>query len=126
MMMRYLMVGIGGFLGAVARFWLGGEISQRMGTLFPYGTFVVNISGCYVLGLILTVLTENAHWSASWRYLVPIGFIGAYTTFSTFEWETFQNIQSGQFLIGGLNVALSVFVGFLALWLGVLTGRVLA
>jgi CrcB protein len=124
--MRYLMVGAGGFLGAVARFWLGGEISQRMGTLFPYGTFVVNISGCYVVGLILTILTENAHWSASWRYLVAIGFIGAYTTFSTFEWETFQNIQSGQFLIGGLNVALSVLVGFLALWLGVLTGRVLA
>jgi fluoride exporter len=125
-MMRYLMVGLGGFLGAVARFWLGGIISQRMGTLFPYGTFVINISGSYLLGMILTILTENAHWGPSWRYLVPIGFIGAYTTFSTFEWETFQNFQSGQFLIGGLNVALSVCVGFLALWLGVLTGRALA
>lgn len=124
--MRYLMVGLGGFLGSVARFWLGEIISQRMGTLFPYGTFVVNISGSYLLGMILTILTENGHWDPSWRYLIPIGFIGAYTTFSAFEWETFQSLQNGQFLIGGLNVALSMSVGFLALWLGVLTGRALA
>jgi CrcB protein len=126
MVMRYLMVGLGGSCGAMARFWLGGEISQRMGARFPCGSFAVNISGCYFLGLILAVLTENGYWSAGWRYLVAVGFIGAYTTFSAFEWETFQSVQNGQFVIAGLNVGLSVFVGFLALWLGVVSGRALA
>ena len=117
------MVGIGGFLGAIARFWLGGFISNRLGAKFPYGTFVINISGSYLIGLIVTVLAERSHWSANWRYLIPIGFIGAYTTFSTFELETFQTLRDGEFLFASLNVLLSVMVGFIAVWLGVITGR---
>ena len=120
------MVGIGGFLGAIARFWLGGVVYQKMGTRFPYGTFVVNISGSFLLGLIVTVLTERTRLNPNWLYLVPIGFIGAYTTFSTFEWEILAAIRDGQLLIAGLNVILSVVVGFLAVWLGVISGRFLA
>jgi CrcB protein len=123
---KYLLVGVGGFLGAIARYWLGGWISQRMGTLFPYGTFAINISGSFLIGLIVTVLTESGHWDPAWRYLIPIGFIGAYTTFSTFEYETLQSIQDGQFLMAGLNVALSVLLGFAAVWMGVVAGRALA
>jgi len=122
-MNKYWMVGIGGFLGAIARFWLGGFISNRLGAKFPYGTFVINISGSYLIGLIVTVLAERSHWSANWRYLIPIGFIGAYTTFSTFELETFQTLRDGEFLFASLNVLLSVVVGFIAVWLGVITGR---
>jgi fluoride exporter len=122
-MMKYLMIGIGGFAGAVARFWLGGYISNRMGTKFPWGTFVINVSGCFVIGLIVTVLAERTHWSPNWRYLIPIGFIGAYTTFSTFEFETFQSLQDGQWLMAALNVALSVVLGFIAVWCGVIAGR---
>ncbi len=122
-MNKYWMVGIGGFLGAIARFWLGGFISNRLGAKFPYGTFVINISGSYLIGLIVTVLAERSHWSANWRYLIPIGFIGAYTTFSTFELETFQSLRDGEFLFASLNVLLSVVVGFIAVWLGVITGR---
>ena len=121
--MKYLMIGIGGFAGAVARFWLGGYISNRMGTKFPWGTFVINVSGCFVIGLIVTVLAERTHWSPNWRYLIPIGFIGAYTTFSTFEFETFQSLQDGQWLMAALNVALSVVLGFIAVWCGVIAGR---
>jgi CrcB protein len=123
---KYLLVGVGGFLGAIARYWLGGWISRRMGTLFPYGTFAVNISGSFLIGLIVTVLTEGGDWNRAWRYLIPIGFIGAYTTFSTFEYETLQSIQDGQFLMAGLNVALSVLLGFAAVWMGVVAGRALA
>ncbi|HEY6304032.1 MAG TPA: fluoride efflux transporter CrcB [Terriglobales bacterium] len=122
-MLKYLMVGIGGFVGAIARFWLGSYIGGKMGTRFPYGTFVINISGSFLIGLILTLLDEKTHWSPNWRYLIPIGFIGAYTTFSTFEFETLRSVQDGQFLISFLNVTLSVVVGFAAVWAGVVAGR---
>lgn len=125
-MLKYLMVGIGGFLGAVARFWLGGYIGSRMGTRFPYGTFVINISGSFLIGLILTILAERTHWDPSWRCLIPIGFIGAYTTFSTFEYETLRTLQDGQFLIAALNVTLSVLVGFVAVWGGAILGKAIS
>jgi CrcB protein len=122
-LIKYLMVGIGGFVGAIARFWLGSYIGEKMGTRFPYGTFVINISGSFLLGLILTLLSEKTHWGANWRYLIPIGFIGAYTTFSTFEYETLRTVQDGQIFISFLNVTLSVVLGFAAVWAGVVAGR---
>ncbi len=121
--MKYWMVGLGGFLGAIARFVLGDYIGGHMGSKFPYGTFVINISGSFLLGLIATVLARVTNASPNWRYLIPIGFIGAYTTFSTFEYETFQTVQDGQLLTALLNIVLSVVLGFIALWAGVVAGR---
>ena len=72
------------------------------------------------------MLSEKSGWSPNWRYLIPIGFIGGYSTFSTFEYETFRVFQEGELLISGLNVALSVVVGFFSVWLGVITGRTIA
>ena len=123
-MLKYVMVGIGGFLGAVARYALGTYIGGRYGVRFPYGTFVINVSGCFLIGFILSFLARTTA-SAYWRYLIPIGFIGAYTTFSTFEYETLRAIQDGQMMTGVLNVFLSLTLGFLAVWLGSLIGRVL-
>jgi CrcB protein len=125
-LLKYVMIALGGAIGAIARFALGAYVGQRMGARFPYGTFIINISGSFLIGLIMTVLTERAQLSANWRYLIPIGFIGAYTTFSTFEYETLRAVQDGQFTAGVLNVVLSVVVGFVMVWLGVLTGRALA
>jgi CrcB protein len=124
-LIKYLMVGIGGFAGAIARFWLGSYIGEKMGTRFPYGTFVVNISGSFLIGLTITLLAEKTHWSPNWRYLIPIGFIGAYTTFSTFEYETLRGVQDGQLWAPFLNVALSVMVGFVGVWAGVAAGKAL-
>jgi fluoride exporter len=125
-LIKYLMVGVGGALGSILRFWLGSYVGDRLGSRFPYGTFVVNISGSFLIGLIITLLAEKTHWSSNWRYLVPIGVIGGYTTFSAFEYETFRLFQDGQLLMGSLNVALSVIAGFVAVWVGVVAGRVIS
>jgi len=108
------------------RFWAGGYVSSRLGTRFPYGTFVINITASFLIGLIMTVLGEGAHWSPNWRYLLVVGFLGGYSTFSSFEYETFRVFDDSEFLVAGLNVALSVGLGFLSVWLGVITGRTLA
>ena len=122
-MIKYFVVGLGGFIGAIARFWLGAYISNRLGTRFPYGTFVINITGSFLIGLTITLLAERTHWNPNWRYLIPIGFIGGYTTFSTFEYETLRSFQDGEVLMAGLNVTLSVVVGFVSVWLGMITGK---
>ena len=123
-MLKYVVVGIGGFLGAIARYALGVYVAGRYGVRFPYGTFVINVSGCFLVGLILTWLARTTA-SAYWRYLIPIGFVGAFTTFSTFEYETLRAVQDGQLLTGLLNVVLSLVVGFVAVWAGAAIGRVL-
>jgi CrcB protein len=125
-MTKYWMVGLGGFLGSIARFWLGSYITYRMGARFPFGTFVINISGSFLIGLVVTLLGEHAHWSPNLLYFIPIGFIGAYTTFSTFELEAFRSVRTGDVLMALLYVVLSVTLGFMAVWLGVLTGKTLA
>ena len=125
-MLKYMMVGIGGFMGAIARFWIEGYVTNKMGAKFPYGTFVINCTGSFIIGLIITLLAERTHWNPNWRYLVPIGFVGAYTTFSTFEFETLRAVQDGQIVVAILNVVLSVTLGFLAVWLGVVAGRAIA
>jgi CrcB protein len=122
-LLKYLVIGIGGFLGAIARYALGIYIGSRYGVRFPYGTFVVNMSGSFLVGLILTLLARTTA-NDYWRYLLPIGFIGAYTTFSAFEYETLRALQDGQLMTGMLNVVLSVSLGLLAVWAGTLLGRV--
>jgi fluoride exporter len=122
-LLKYLVVGVGGFLGAVARYVVATYIASRYGVRVPYGTFVINISGCFLVGFIVTLLARTTA-SQYWRYFIPIGFIGAYTTFSTFEYETLRAVQDGQAITGLLNVALSVVVGFAAVWVGAALGRI--
>jgi len=123
-LLKYVVVGIGGFLGAVTRYALGVYIGSRYGVRFPLGTFIINVSGSFLIGLVLTLLARTTA-SAYWRYLIPIGFIGAYTTFSTFEYETLRAIQDGQVMTGLLNVGLSLVLGFMAVWAGAAIGRVM-
>jgi CrcB protein len=122
-MTKYLMVAIGGALGSALRFWVGEYVGQRTGGRFPYGTFVINCTGSFLIGLVVTLLVETHPWGPTWRYLIAIGFIGGYTTFSTFELETFRRFQEGEALVASLNVILSVVVGFISVWLGVITGK---
>src|SRR5689334_16883069 len=122
---RYLMIALGGAAGAIARYQVAAVIQARIPAGFPLGTLVVNITGCLVMGIAMTLLTERLVVHPNWRYLIPIGFIGAYTTFSTFEYETFQAVAEGSFLIGIGNIVASVVAGYVALWVGVAAARLL-
>lgn len=118
-----LYVGLGGFLGAVARYILSLWISQRWGRSFPLGTFMVNISGTLLIGLLMPLLTERFIVNPQWRLMLIVGFLGAYTTFSTFEYETGSLLRDGEWLFASLNIILSVVVGFIALKIGEVIAR---
>ena len=117
-MMNVLVIGIGGFVGAVARYGIAVWIGQRWGRSFPLGTFVINVSGSFLIGLLMTLMAERFTENPQWRLLLVVGFLGAYTTFSTFEYETGALLKDGEWLFAGLNMVLSVIVGFAALKLG--------
>jgi len=117
------MIALGGAIGAIARYLVAAAIQARIPAGFPWGTFVVNVTGCFAMGVAMTLLSERLVVHPNWRYLIPIGFIGAYTTFSTFEMETFRAVTEGALLVGAANVAASVVAGYAALWLGVLVSR---
>jgi len=121
-LLKYLAIAIGGSTGAIARYLLGSYIGERYGVPFPYGT-VINITGSFLIGFILALLSRTTA-SPYWRFLIPIGFIGAYTTFSTFEHETLRAVRGGQVSVSRLNVVLSV-VGFVAVWGGTAVGKVI-
>jgi len=117
-MMNYLIIGAGGFVGAITRYILAVWIGQRWGRSFPLGTFIINVSGSFLIGLLMTLMAERFTENPQWRLLLVVGFLGAYTTFSTFEYETGALLKDSEWLFASLNVILSVFVGFLALKLG--------
>jgi CrcB protein len=116
--MNYLIIGAGGFAGAITRYALALWIGQRWGRSFPLGTFVINITGSLLIGLLMPLLTERFIVNPQWRLLLVVGFLGAYTTFSTFEYETGALLKDGEWLFAALNVILSVLVGFVALKIG--------
>ena len=122
-MQKYLLIAIGGALGSLLRYWVGSTVANRMGTRFPYGTFVINFSACLIIGFALTWMGRRTGINPAWGFLIPIGFVGAYSTFSTVEWETFIELQTGAFLMAALYVSLSFLLGLLAVWLGVLLAR---
>jgi CrcB protein len=120
---KYLYIAVGGALGSIARFWVGSTISGRMGIKFPYGTLVVNLSACLIIGFTLSLLGKRAEVNPAWRFLIPVGFIGAYSTFSTFEWETLSTLRSGAFFLAALYTVGSVILGLIAVWGGSLLGE---
>ena len=117
-MQKYLLIAVGGALGSIARYWVGSTVGGRMGAKFPYGTFVINITACVIIGFSLTFLSRRADLNPAWRFLVPVGFIGAYSTFSTYEWETLSTIRTGAFFLGALYAVSSLVLGLVAVWCG--------
>ena len=124
-MQKYFLIAVGGALGSLARYWVGSAVTSRMGNRFFYGTFVVNMTACLIIGFSLTWLGQRTEINPAWRFLIPIGFVGAYSTFSTFEWETWSNFTSGAFWIGATYVGVSVVAGLIAVAAGAAAARTL-
>ena len=121
--MKYLLILLGGGVGSLARYVVGSVIATRFGTRFPAGTMVVNVTGCFLIGLIMTLLTERLQPHPHWRLALVVGFLGGYTTFSSFEWETYSAVREGGLWIGLANIVGSVTLGYAAVWLGALLAR---
>src|SRR5574340_751305 len=119
---RYLLVMAGGAAGSLARYAAGTAIMTRFGSGFPMGTLAVNVTGSFLIGLLMTLFTEYLP-HPYWRLLLVVGFLGGYTTFSSFEWETYSAVREGGFWIGALNVAGSVLLGYAAVWVGAAIAR---
>jgi fluoride exporter len=114
-----------GAVGALARYGIEGFVSRRAPGAFPWGTFAVNVSGAFVLGFVFTLMTEQFSVAPWIRGAITIGFLGAYTTFSTLSFETYRLLEDGAIGVAAANAFGSLAAGLGAVYLGVVAGRVL-
>ena len=121
-MNRWIALGIGTLFGGYGRYILDGLVHQTLGSKFPYGTMVINLAGCFVIGM-LDALSEKFLLSTAARVLLMTGFCGAFTTFSTFMLETFHLVRGGELVRAAANVSISFAVGFALFYLGTLIVR---
>ncbi len=117
-MVKYFMVMLGGAVGSLARYVLGTAIMSRFGSKFPLGTMIINVTGSFAIGVLMTLLTERRQPHPYWRLVLVIGFLGGYTTFSSFEYESLRAVRDGGLIPGLFNVVGSVVLGFAAVWAG--------
>ena len=120
-MPKVLLIGTGGFLGALARYFLGGLVHRLSSSLFPLGTLAVNALGCFLIGIVMTLVLERGAIGPSGRLFVAIGFLGSFTTFSTFGYETVELLSDGEWTLAFSNIAAQLILGIGA----VLAGRFL-
>ena len=129
-MNRYLLVMLGAALGGLARYIVGTAVLQRFTArfpenVFPLGTVVVNVTGCFLIGILMTVFVQRADPNPNLRLLLVTGVLGGYTTFSSFAWESFEAIDKEQIWIGLANILLSVVLGYFAVRCGSWVARAL-
>ena len=121
-MLAYLWVAIGGALGSVARFWVNGLVSEKIGATFPWGTLAINVTGSFIIGIIGALAIPEGRLDSPSRQFATqflmIGVCGGYTTFSSFSWQTLRLLQDREWLYAGGNVILSVVLCMIAVWLG--------
>jgi fluoride exporter len=123
-LMPYLLVGLGGFIGANVRFIVARLVGALFETRFPLGTFVINVSGSFLLGVLGTLVAQKVMPnSESMRLALGVGFLGAFTTFSTFEFETHALFDDGSWLTATTNIFASLFVGLLAVRAGIVVAK---
>lgn len=124
-MFGVLLVALGGGIGSVTRYLVGGWFANRMGPGFPYGTAVINITASFIIGLFLAFAQERAWLSPYWRLFVAVGFVGGYSTFSTFEYESVRLLQDGELLLGAIYLVGSVATGAFSAIAGIAVGSLI-
>ncbi len=122
-MEKFLLISAGAILGANARFWLADWAAQKWGAAFPIGTLIINLTGSLILGFFMTLATERFMLDPRWRLFFAVGFLGAYTTFSTYTYESFNLIFKGQWIPGLFNLIGSTILGVVAVGIGVYLGK---
>ena len=116
-------IAAGGALGAMSRFALSHQTYEWFGRSFPWGTLSVNVIGSFLMGVLAVLLVDKLDLSSEWRAFLMVGFLGAFTTFSTFSYETVQYLQVGEITKAMLNIIISVLSCLLALWLGMMAAK---
>lgn len=122
-MTAYVAIATGGAIGACARYAISGVVYQRVGVLFPYGTFAVNIIGCFLIGLVMEMTEGRFAISPAVRLFLTVGLLGGFTTFSTYSYETLALMRDGMMAKAFLNAAGQVVVGLFGAYLGMVVGR---
>jgi len=123
-LLQIVIVGLGGFIGSVSRFWLSSLAYRILGQDFPYGTLLVNVFGCFLIGFLMAFFEERFTVIPNLRVFLTIGILGGFTTFSSFSYETVALLREGSYFVGLLNVFISVFVCLSATWIGAVAGKV--
>ena len=122
-MEKLVFIGLGGFLGSIARYGLTSLVQTKTESLFPYGTMLVNIVGCFAIGLLMTIFQERVIVSQNIRLFLIIGILGGFTTFSSFSYDTFAMMKSGNFFGASLNAGVSLVGCLIATWAGFYVGE---
>lgn len=122
--MTYLAIALGGAFGAVSRYWVYNFFVKNVAGKFPWATLTVNIAGSFLIGIAFVVLTERAEIGPEWRGLITVGFLGAFTTFSTFSMDVIGLVEQGDIAAAISYVLSSVVVCIIAAWLGLTLSRV--
>lgn len=125
MLKTILLIGSGGFIGSVARFYVSKIVQDSSYSSFPAGTLSVNVIGSLIIGILLGVTLRSPSFSVEWRMILMVGFCGGFTTFSTFTSENLKLMQDGQILFVFLYTALSILLGFSAVYLGYLLSKLI-
>jgi len=120
---QVLTIAAGGAVGAVMRYWVSTGVYLLLGRGFPYGTLVVNVLGSMAMGFLYILFLERMSVAPEWRAALLVGFLGAFTTFSTFSIETLNLIEQADYMKAGLNMLVSVLACLLACWAGLIVGR---
>jgi fluoride exporter len=122
---KLILIGLAGFIGTLSRYWLSGVVARRYGETFPMGTLVVNLVGCFLVGLLFHLLQERFIVNQTVRTVVLIGFLGGFTTFSSFGLQTFTLLQDGEFGLAALNILGANLIGLVLVWAGYTLARIL-
>lgn len=122
-METFLLISVGAIIGANLRYWIGGWAAGKFGSSFPYGNLIINLTGSFILGFFMTLAVDRLLLDPRWRIIFAVGFLGSYTTFSSYTFESMSLILDSQWVPGLLNLFGSAFLGGVAVFLGILLAR---